>query len=313
MTDQPDFEQLLQQPDRALQLARQICARHHLAGACTRMPDGSQLVFATTEGRIVKIFAPEDRRFQQTEACFLAQLHHQLPLATPRLDAAGEWAQYPYLVMEQLPGRPLNRIWESLTEVEQLQLVDQLGEMVRALHALPKHRFAAAPFKWQPFIDHQQQALLENHRRTGLAPRWLSQLAAYVEATSLDLHDPAALVPLHTELMLEHLFVQRVSGRWILSGLIDFEPAMVGHREYEFCAVGLFITQGNPALFRRFLSAYGYPAADLTAALSRRIMALLLLHRYSNLTWFLGFIPPHLQLTTVAQLERYWFGFRKRT
>lgn len=89
---------------------------------------------------------------------------------------------------------------------------------------------------------------------------------------------------------------------------ISFEPSMVGQREYDFCAVGIFITQGNSGLFREFLSSYGYADSDLTDDLRRRIMMWLLLHRYSNLSWFLTLIPGTSNLTKLEELEQYWFG-----
>lgn len=46
-------------------------------------------------------------------------------------------------------------------------------------------------------------------------------------------------VLLHTEIMSEHLLVtQSPGGSWRLSGLLDFEPAMRGEREYEFVGAG---------------------------------------------------------------------------
>ena len=83
---------------------------------------------------------------------------------------------------------------------------------------------------------------------------------------------------------------------------------MVGHTEYEFCAVGIFITQGNPRLLRLFLSAYGYTTAALTPAFSRRMMALLLLHRYSNLRWFRNRAAGMAEMANLQQMEQYWFG-----
>jgi hygromycin-B 7''-O-kinase len=173
---------------------------------------------------------------------------------------------------------------------------------------LPVDFFAAAPFRWHPFIDSQKESLLERHRNWGLDPSWLSQIPEYMAGISLDVHGPAYMAPLHTELMQEHIFIEKRGNDWTLSGLIDFEPSMVGHREYEFCAVGLFITRGDRDLFRLFLSSYGYTDAELTPDLNRRIMIFLLLHRYGNLRRFLGLIPPDLRFTTLPQLEQYLYG-----
>ncbi|GAK53585.1 predicted protein [Candidatus Moduliflexus flocculans] len=307
--EQNDLEYLQQHPELCLTFARGICRRHWLPDNCVRMPDGSQPVFATASRQMIKIFSPQDREDAQNEALFLERLYRHLPVTTPRLDAFDEWEGYPYIVMEQLEGTPLNRLWVTLADKEKREIVCQLGEAACALHSLPVAWFDDAPFQWDVFIEHQRAALLENHQRFGLAPKWLAQLSDYMNAYPLDLQDPKQMAPLHTEFMLEHLFVKQEGTRWKVSGLIDFEPSMVGQREYDFCAVGIFITQGNSGLFREFLLSYGYADSDLTDDLRRRIMMWLLLHRYCNLSWFLTLIPGEFNVTKLEELERYWFGF----
>lgn len=308
MTDDERFEHLLTQAGPCLALAHAVCDRHGLSRDCTRIVGGSRLMYATADNRIIKIFPPHESDFHATETVFLRQLHGRLPIPTPPLHAAGHEKEYPYIVMERLSGIPLAEAWDSLTEDERKSIVGRLGAAVRAMHDLPIALFAAAPFHWRPFIDHQRQSLLNAHETWGLAPAWLSQIPAYMDGVPMDFHDAGRMVPLHTELMQEHLFIERRGDDWTVSGLIDFEPSMIGLREYEFCAVGLFITRGDRDLFRLFLTSYGYTDAELTSELSRRIMALLLLHRYGNIRRFLGFIPPDKNYTTLSQLERYWYG-----
>ncbi len=308
LSDQDDFEQLLAQPERARQRAQGICQEHGLPFNGERIEGGSRLLFATTDGKVVKIFPRNEGDFCQTEALFLAHLYRRLTISTPRLYAVGNCEGYPYLVMERLDGTPLNRLWPVLSQAERRDLVTQLGQATRALHSLPAAPFTETLLQWDSFIDSQQTNLLVNQRAFGLADSWLAQLPVYMDALPLDLHAAGQMVPLHTELMLEHLFVRREGGPWVLSGLIDFEPSMIGDREYEFCAVGLFITQGNPDLFRAFLSAYGYTASELMAELSGRIMRWLLLHRYGNLRRFLELLPEDCRFERLEQLERYWYG-----
>jgi hygromycin-B 7''-O-kinase len=69
--------------------------------------------------------------------------------------------------------------------------------------------------------------------------------------------------------MRQHLLVE--PDPWRLTGLIGFEPAMRGGREYEFAAVGVFFTQGDAGLLRRTLASYGH---DLDDGLSRRLLCL---------------------------------------
>lgn len=308
LNEKMEFEQLLQQPEQCLKLARAICAHHNIAPDGARITGGSRLLYATADHHIIKIFPPHEPEFFETETVFLANLHKRLPISIPHLSAAAYWGKHPYIVMDQLEGSPFGDIFPSLSDSEQRRLIMQLGQAVRAMHELPIGLFRAAPFDWHSFIDDQQRSLLTHHRSFGLGEPWLAQLSEYIDRVPLDLHDAAQMVPIHTELMREHIFVRKEGADWIISGLIDFEPSMIGHREYEFCAVGLFITPGRSDLFRLFLSSYGYRDTELTEQLSRRIMKLLLLHRYSNLKWFMTLIPREINLSNLHQLEQYWFS-----
>jgi hygromycin-B 7''-O-kinase len=60
-------------------------------------------------------------------------------------------------------------------------------------------------------------------------------------------------VLLHTEVTRDHLLAS--PGTWALSGLLDFETAMIGDRAYEFAAAGLWIPSGDPRLLGRLLAA----------------------------------------------------------
>jgi len=104
--------------------------------------------------------------------------------------------------------------------------------------------------------------------------------------------------------MRQHVLVEHRKGAWHISGLIDFEPAMLGAPEYEFAAVGIFLTCAEPSLLRAFLEGYG---AELDDALPLRIMAYALLHRYSNLSWYLERLPVPDDVRDLEALARRWF------
>jgi len=102
-------------------------------------------------------------------------------------------------------------------------------------------------------------------------------------------------VLLHTEIMSAHLLVH--NGR--LTGLFDFEPAMHGAPEYEFAAVGPFLSQGNGDFLRAMLTAYGCTTID--EQVQRRLLAYFLLHRYGTLT-----VAP-TSATTLDELAEHWW------
>ena len=108
--------------------------------------------------------------------------------------------------------------------------------------------------------------------------------------------------------MAQHLLVERDTDGYRLSGLFDFQDAMIGAMEYEFVTVGLFVSCADPAVLRRVLLAYGYAEAQLDGALEERLLALCLLHRYCNLPWYLKQLPPPSDARSLRELAGFWWG-----
>lgn len=146
-------------------------------------------------------------------------------------------------------------------------------------------------------------------RSRGVDEHWLQQIPEFLDAVELAPATPASL--LHTEVMREHLLVTNGPVGWKLSGLFDFEPAMQGAAEYEFGAVGLFFSCGTGSLLRRVLLSYGNRSALLDAALQHRLMAYTLLHRYSNLSWYLERLPPAAGEQTPSALAEKWWALNE--
>jgi hygromycin-B 7''-O-kinase len=155
---------------------------------------------------------------------------------------------------------------------------------------------------WPQFLRDQRETCVERQASKGLHAHWLDQLDDFLRRWFPE--DDGRRVLLHTEVMREHLLADNHDGTWRLTGLVDFEPAMIGAPEYEFASVGIFVACAEPGLFRACLDAYGMkPDADQAP----RIMAYALLHRYSNLRWYLERLPSP-QTATLESLARSWFG-----
>lgn len=302
------FLSLSQDALAAEQLAKQIIDLHHLSGPLTRITEGSQIIFEVNESLVLKIFNPDDELFFQNEVLFLKQLSGKLPIPTPECIISGQEGPFPYLIMQKMMGVPLNTVWESLPLQHQSELMVQLGQLTRCLHNLPTALFNNTSHPWQVLFQSQKDNLIHNHAGYGVTAPQLKQIRNWINFETLDGLNPKEIVPLHTELMLEHIFVTNADNNWKVCGLIDFEPAMLGHREYDFAAVGVFICPGQPHLFRQFLQGYGYQPGALTAQFSRRIMSWLLLHRYCNLTWFRAALPKNQDLNSLEDLQNFWFG-----
>lgn len=282
-----------------------LLARHGLPHTPRRRYDsGSLPVYALGDQHVLKLFPPHEHEHAHVEARVLAALDGALPVPTPRLVAAGEDDGWPYLLMSQLHGQRLVDAWPTLTAAERDRVADTLGAAIAALHAVNTAPLADLPPDWDTFFAAQAASAVERQARRGLTAHWLDQLPAFIAHW---LPPPAPRrVLLHTEIMREHLLVDRTQGDLRLSGLFDFEPAMLGAPEYEFASVGLFVACGDARVLVRVLRAYGYPAHALDEALSCRFMAYALLHRYSNLPWYLKRLPPG-GATTIEQLAARWW------
>jgi len=282
-------------------------AQHHGLGGqpLTRYDSGSLPVFALGTGHALKLYPPQDQAHATVEARVLDFLADRLPLPTPRVLATGEHAHGHYLLMTQLRGRLLVEVWPQLAPDERLRLCRHIGESVAALHALDSRPLAdLPPPHWAGFVPAQRLQAVERQRGRGLPEPWLEQIEPFVERWAGPADTEQVL--LHTEIMLEHLLVEPEGGGWRLSGLFDFEPSMRGAREYEFASIGLFVSGGDAPALRCILRACGYADAELDNALQNRLMAMALLHRYSNLPWYLQRLPLP-GATRLEQLAAHWW------
>ena len=275
------------------------------ASGLTRFAAGSRPVYAAGE-LVLKLFPPVDTIGCRVEAGVLGAVRGRLPIVTPQVHAAGEHDGWDYLLMSRVPGVPLDTVWDQIPAGERDRLAGQLGETIAALHRLPLPEITGWwPADWPAFVAGQRAQCVSEQRALGLPPRWADQLAGFLDEVALPSGPP---VLLHTEVMRQHLLVSAdPSEAWRLSGLVDFEPAMRGEREYEFVGVGVFVAEGDGRFLARTLTAYGYRRDQLGPDLRRRLLAWGILHRYSNLDWWMGRLPEPGRATLDA-LADCWFG-----
>lgn len=286
---------------------RAICARHGLAGQdVVRFAGGSVPVYAVGSAYVLKLYAPYDRSHFETESDALALLAGRLPIPTPRVEAIGALDDWSFVLMERLHGRSLADAWPEIPPEQREPLADALGECLAALHGIDAQERRLPRPDWASFVRERQGRCVAQQRARGLAPQWLAQIPAFLDAVPLAA--PARSALLHTEVMREHLLVAPSGRGFALSGLFDFEPAMVGAQEYEFASVGIFVSCGDRAFLRRLLRAYGYRDGELDLGLQRRFMAYALLHRYSNLRWYLERIPAGPDDRTLDDLATRWWA-----
>ncbi|WP_338896689.1 aminoglycoside phosphotransferase family protein [Streptomyces sp. TG1A-60] len=283
--------------------AQDLCGQLGLTGArIVRFPEGSLPVYAVGDALVLKLYPSFEAAEAVREARLLDLLRGKLPITTPRLHSAGQYKSgWRYVLMSRLPGEDLNEAWPRIPRPDQERVVAKAAEVLAALHALDAGPVTAltGPPDWAGFVAAQRSAAVQHQRIAGLSAPWLEQIPDFLD--SVPLPAPRRTVLLHTEFMREHLTVDPGDG-WRLTGLFDFEPAMVGDPAYDFVSVALFLTRADPALLKLFYEAYGHPPFD-----PRVLMAYTLLHVYSDLHWYLRSLPapPRQDLEALAET---WFG-----
>lgn len=278
-----------------------LAARHGLAGReLRRYPGGSVPVYAVGDQHVIKLYPAAAWYNGAAEAHVLEFLQGKLPVATPELHAHGERENgWRFILMSQLGGQDLAQAWPQVPADAQDRIADEVGGLMAALHALDPAPLTPliGPENWAAFVAGQRATAVQRQRQLGLPELWLEQIPEFLDSVPRSGEPDRAL--LHTEIMREHFVVD--PGRWTLSGVFDFEPAMIGDRAYDFGAVGIYTSGGDARLLGRIMAAYGRSYAP------RELLAQLLLHVYSRLPWYFRFLPaPPKQ--TLDSLAHTWFG-----
>ncbi|MBO1415262.1 phosphotransferase [Streptomyces sp. FH025] len=282
--------------------AEALCRQLGVGGLpLERFAEGSVPVYAVGDAHVLKLFPALSARDGRIEERVLGAVEGALPIPTPSVRAAGEYVNgWRYVLMSRLHGEGLAPAWPRVPRPDRERIAHGCGEALAALHALDARPLAdlLGPGDWPAFLAGQQAGAVDRQRRRGLSEAWLEQIPDFLAAAPLPRSAPQ-LSLLHTEFMREHLIADPAAG-WRLTGLIDFEPAMIGDPAYDLVAVGLFTTRADPRLLGRLLTAYGRPFDP------RLLMAYTLLHVYSDLPWYLRELKPVAR--TLDALAEEWFG-----
>jgi hygromycin-B 7''-O-kinase len=270
-------------PAQWLPVARDIARSHGLACAAPHaFATGTNVVMALDEKLILKIFPPFLRSKFVSERGSLAQLRGQLRIAIPETVVEGERDGWPYLIFTRLPGVLGSEVWPTLSEGEKERVLVEIGQTIAEVQRVPLGDLANIEPRWDRFLSAQIAGCRARHERLGLPRKFLDGLDEL-------LRDAERLIPLDQppviltgEYIPENFLLSRDSAGWRMSGLIDFGDVMTGWCEYDLLGPSGFMTAGMPRRVRSLFKGYGYSSADINPDLKRRLMALTLLHRFSD-------------------------------
>jgi hygromycin-B 7''-O-kinase len=244
---------------------------------------GTNLVVALDDRLVLKIFPPMLCAQFASERASLSQLGGRLSIPVPEIVVEGERDQWRYLVITRLRGVLGAEAWPSLPEDQKERVLRRIGETIAEVQRVPLGELSAIEPRWDQFMRQQVAGCRARHTRLGLPQKFLDGLDDI-------LTDGATLIPMNAppviltgEYIPENFLLSQQAGGWQLSGLIDFGDVLMGWGEYDLLGPSAFMTAGMPRRVRCLFDGYGYSSADINPELKRRLMALMLLHRASDL------------------------------
>jgi hygromycin-B 7''-O-kinase len=267
-----DFDTLQEDPARWIGVVAALGARYASAPA---VPAGEGTVLVALLGRelVLKLYPPFLRDHFAFERAMLGHLQGRLSLLTPHLVDSAEHAGWPYLVMTQLPGTPLDRVWPTLAQHERRAVLRTIGRLAAEVHALPLGPMPALAPRWADFLQAQRERCPARQQRTGRPAHLLTQLESFLQGPVPEGPD-AILTGEYTPFNLMH----QGSG---LSAMFDFGDGLVGPREYDWLGPLCFLAAGDAARVDALFD--GYQGRPFDRSRREALLRLLLLHRYSNL------------------------------
>lgn len=268
---------------RWLPVAVDIAHGHGLKPATPHVfTTGTNLVIGLGDEVILKIFPPFLRDQFISERASLAQLRGRLRIPIPEILFEGERDGWPYLVITRLSGVVGSEVWPSLPEEQKERLLFQIGATIAEVQRVPLGELARIEPGWRRFITRQIDGCRARHTRLGLPQKFLDGFDGLLRdaVTLIPLGEPDVI--LIGEYIPENFLLSREGDNWDLSGLFDFGDVMPGFREYDLLGPSAFMTSGIRRRVQSLFDGFGYSAADVTADVKRRLMALMLLHRASD-------------------------------
>ncbi len=289
-------------------VVQRICQEHGLpAGAVKAGFPGTCAVFVAGGQVVVKLYPPMLPHDFLREREVYGLLHGRFP-HIPALLGHGIYpdrTDWPYLLLGFRPGQPIREVHAGLSPANRQALGQELGEMLRGLHALSVvelQHFELTWAAWRAQMAQNSAANLAELRAKCYLPEPV--LAAWGQLIAEWRAPPAPLALLNADLTEDHLLLIQEREQWQISALIDWADAEVGEPAYEWIALWYSLCRREAPFFRAILGTYD-PDLPLDASFCRQMLVHTLCHRFGAgiIDWLWAQDQP--AISTLNDLENW--------
>lgn len=269
-------------------VVREICRRHNLPAQHVEAGfPGTNAVFVVDDAYVVKIYAPFCPEDFDLERELYAHLGSNSHIPVPALIAQGvleDQIQWPYIIIDFKPGAPIREVRDRIPYRNLLRIAADMGAMVRHLHRAPVAQLTSLDHTqagWREFVQRRAVESAEAGQWEGILPApVVAEIPGFLVSV-LDGGENVPLVLMNGDLTEDHILLQRDSGKWRISGLIDFGDALVGQREYEWIALWFSGLDRDYECLTAFMDSYD-PHIKLDDDFFTRAMAFTFLHEFAT-------------------------------
>lgn len=212
---------------------------------------GSSAVFVIGEQAVIKIFPPIFAGDFAVERAAYDLLHNVVD-AMPALLAAGVFndrIEWPFLVLQFCPGKPIRTVHSQLSPAERLQIAEEVGRVVRTVHQTAV--FPQAPFaSWPAFLEQRlSECLVELREDTPLPEHLVAEIESFLVEIKPELEREVAVM-VNADLTDDHVLLSHGEGQWRLSAIIDWADAEIAPPTYEWIAAWFGFCHRDAAMLR---------------------------------------------------------------
>jgi|GEM_PF-2658341 len=275
----------------------------------TRFSYGGNIVFSIDGEIVIKLYPSYVNDEFIKEKQVLKFLNGRtLSVDVPKLISTGQFEGWSYLVMSELKGTLLIDVFDDLSFEEKKQIAFDLGKIIREIHGATVTTNQDDYDHWMKFITNQLEQVENHHKNNEMNDELFTQLTSYIEDKTLQRREQIVL--LTGEYTPFNLIMNKVDDMWRFTGLIDFADCFIGNSKYDLLGPIAFMFYPFEGLNKIFLESYGYTENELNEGLQKELMTYLLLHRFSNISFYQEKSEVAKKATTLKELENIFFNFK---